>query len=325
MRRFASLLLTASLVAMGPAIAQEGAAAGTDTASPGKALFEQICTACHTIGGGTRIGPDLGGVTERRPEEWLQRFIMMPDKLLADGDPTATELFKQYNQLPMPNLALTADQVSALIDHLRSAGAAAAPQPPPAPLPQPALASPQSGILYLFLAITAIIVIVVAWIGYSTGAPADVDVKRAYKLRRVFFITGVVAVLGLLAGTISRSPYAKASARADRVVYVATRQFEFVFSDEPITNAADLTQVRRIDQLEIPAGTLVEFRVTSLDVNHGFGLYGPQRQIIAQTQAMPGYFNRLLVRLTEPAQYQVLCLEYCAAGHHLMQTRLTVK
>jgi cytochrome c oxidase subunit 2 len=108
-------------------------------------------------------------------------------------------------------------------------------------------------------------------------------------------------------------------------VYVAARQFDFVFSDEPIMSVADLAQVPRIDQLEIPAGALVEFRVTSLDVNHGFGLYGPGRQIIAQTQAMPGYFNRLLVRLAEPAQYKVLCLEYCAAGHHLMQTRLTVK
>jgi len=105
---------------------------------------------------------------------------------------------------------------------------------------------------------------------------------------------------------------------------VAARQFDFVFSDEPITSAADLAQVPRIANLEVAAGTLVEFRVTSLDVTHGFALYGAERQIIAQTQAMPGYFNRLLVRFDEPAQYKVFCLEYCAAGHHLMQAQVAV-
>jgi heme/copper-type cytochrome/quinol oxidase subunit 2 len=326
MRWIASLVLTASLAAVGSAFAQDGAAAEAGPAASGKTLFEQKCTACHTIGSGVRVGPDLAGVTQRRSEDWLLRFITAPDKLIAAQDPTATALLKQFNQIQMPNLGVTGDEARALIAHLRSAGAAAAPaQPPPAPMSQPALASPQSGILELFLALTVIIAVVVAWIGFSTRAPAEVDVKRAYRLRRVFFITGVIAVVALLAATLTHVPYATASTRADRIVYVAARQFDFVFSDEPITSAADLMQVPRIESLEIPAGQLVEFRVTSLDVNHGFGLYGPQRQIIAQTQAMPGYFNRLLVRLREPAQYKVFCLEYCAAGHHLMQTHLTVK
>jgi len=326
MRWIGSLVLTASLAAMGPAFAQGSGTGVGDPAGSGATLFEQKCTACHTIGGGVRVGPDLAGVTERRPEAWLLQFITAPDKLFAARDPTATALLKQFNQIQMPNLGVTEEEAHALIAHLRSAGGVAAPaQAAPAPMAQPALVSPQAGILELFLILSAIIAVVIAWIGFSTRAPAEVDVKRAYKLRRVFFITGVVAVLALLVATIPLAPYAKAGARADRVVYVAARQFDFVFSDEPITSAADLAQVRRIERLEVPAGTLVEFRVTSLDVNHGFGLYGPQRQIIAQTQAMPGYFNRLLVRLTEPAQYQVLCLEYCAAGHHLMQTHLTVQ
>lgn len=327
MRCISSLVLALSFVTSGPAFAQGGASAATDSAAAGKALFEQRCTACHTIGGGVRVGPDLAGVTQRVSEDWLVRFIMTPDKVIAAKDPTAMALVKQFNQIQMPNLGVTQDEARAIIAHLRSAAATAPAEPAPAPvaMSQPPLASPQAGILELFLIITVVIAAVFIWIGFSTHTPHDVDVKRAYGLRRVFFIGGVVAAVALLVATIPMAPYAKSSARADRIVYVAARQFDFVFSDEPITAAADLSLVPRIDRLEIPAGSLVEFRVTSLDVNHGFGLYGPQRQIIAQTQAMPGYFNRLRVRLTEPAQYKVLCLEYCASGHHLMQTHLTVK
>jgi cytochrome c oxidase subunit 2 len=43
----------------------------------------------------------------------------------------------------------------------------------------------------------------------------------------------------------------------------------------------------------LPAGSTVEFRLTSLDVTHGFGLYDPNRQIIAQTEAMPRCVTRL--------------------------------
>ena len=320
MRRIVLFAAAAVFAAAGVAHA-EGAAAG-------KLLFEQKCTACHTIGHGVRIGPDLQGVTARRSREWLLRFIAAPDRLIAAHDPIVTPLVRQFNQIQMPNLALTEGEVRQLVDYLEAAGGAvpaAAPQPAALPMAQPRLAAPQATILATFLAGTAVIVLVFVWIALSTRRPATVDVKRAYGLRRVFFIVGAAAVLVLLVATIPLAPYAKAGARADRVVYVAARQFDFVFSNEPITATADLAQVQRIDDLEIPAGTVVEFRVTSLDVSHGFGLYGPERQIIAQTQAMPGYFNRLLVRLDAPAQYQVFCLEYCAAGHHLMQTRLTVK
>lgn len=69
----------------------------------------------------------------------------------------------------------------------------------------------------------------------------------------------------------------------------------------------------------------VEFRVTSLDVNHGFGLYDPERRVLAQTQAMPGYVNRLQADLPVAGEYKVFCLEYCALGHHRMRARVEVR
>ncbi len=71
-------------------------------------------------------------------------------------------------------------------------------------------------------------------------------------------------------------------------------------------------------------GESVVFRVTSADVNHGFALYGPDDQIVAQTQAMPGYVNKLDVTFEQPGLYRVLCLEYCGVAHHAMIAEITV-
>jgi len=98
--------------------------------SDAEALFKEKCAACHTIGAGDLVGPDLRGVVDRRSNTWLTQWILAPDQVLASGDPTATELFNKYNQIPMPNLALTPDQVNALLTYLGSgvtAGGAALP------------------------------------------------------------------------------------------------------------------------------------------------------------------------------------------------------
>ncbi len=297
------------------------AAAGDE----GRLLYERQCAACHTIGAGDRIGPDLAGVNERRPREWLLSFVTGPDRMIAAGDPVAVRLYERYNRIVMPNLNLSQEQAGQLLEYLTVAAAvAAAPAASVTELPRPALAGPQSRVLQLFLAITAVIVLVFTWVALSTRNPVQVDTHRAYAIRRVLFFVAVAALAGLLFVTLPNAPYARASSEPARVVYVAARQFDFLFSEEPIVSRAEVGIVPTLANLVLTRDELVEFRVTSLDVNHGFGLYGPDRQIVAQTQAMPGYFNRLLFRPVTPGEYKVFCLEYCAAGHHLMQVRLTV-
>lgn len=296
-----------------------------DTGDEGRLLYERQCAACHTIGEGDRIGPDLAGVNERRPRDWLLSFVTGPDRMIAAGDPVAVRLYERYNRIVMPNLNLSEEQAAQLLEYLSVAGAvAAAPAPSVTELPRPVLAGPQSRVLTLFLAITAVIVLVFTWVALSTRNPVEVDVHRAYAIRRVLFAVAAVALAGLLFVTLPNAPYARAGAEPARIVYVAARQFDFLFSEEPIVSSAEVGIVPTLANLVLTKDELVEFRVTSLDVNHGFGLYGPDRQIVAQTQAMPGYFNRLLFRPVAPGEYKVFCLEYCAAGHHLMQVRLTV-
>src|SRR5215470_13142735 len=45
----------------------------------GKYLFGRDCVACHTIGHGDTIGPDLLNVTRIRSRKWLLRMIQTPD------------------------------------------------------------------------------------------------------------------------------------------------------------------------------------------------------------------------------------------------------
>jgi protein SCO1 len=90
----------------------------------GQYLFVTRCLVCHTIGQGDGDGPDLRGVTGRRDSSWLARWLAAPDQVLAEGDPTASALFAQYNNTRMPNLHLGASDVAALLAYLevQSAG-----------------------------------------------------------------------------------------------------------------------------------------------------------------------------------------------------------
>jgi protein SCO1 len=86
----------------------------------GRYLFNARCAACHTIGHGDKIGPDLFGVAGVRDRAWLTRFIQTPDRVLAGGDPIATALFHRYKEIIMPNLQLTDEETTALMGFLES-------------------------------------------------------------------------------------------------------------------------------------------------------------------------------------------------------------
>jgi protein SCO1 len=97
-------------------------AAPLDLSNAGKYLFSKECAACHTIGHGDKIGPDLQGITNVRDGAWLRRFIHEPDKMIAEKDPIAVELFAKYKEVRMPNLRVGEDDMNALMNFLASDG-----------------------------------------------------------------------------------------------------------------------------------------------------------------------------------------------------------
>jgi protein SCO1 len=84
----------------------------------GESLFTSRCAACHSIGKGDGLGPDLLNVTTLRERVWLARYLAEPDRMLAEGDPLATALFARYKNVRMPNLGLTSEEVGALLSHI---------------------------------------------------------------------------------------------------------------------------------------------------------------------------------------------------------------
>ena len=72
----------------------------------GKLAFESKCLACHSVGEGKKLGPDIAGVTRRRNDAWLARWLKEPEKMLQ-SDPEAQAMLKEYNNLPMPNQSLS--------------------------------------------------------------------------------------------------------------------------------------------------------------------------------------------------------------------------
>jgi protein SCO1/2 len=93
---------------------------------PGSHVFRQRCSACHTIGRGDAVGPDLSGVTSRRERPWLERFLADPDQMLAEGDPIAKALFRRYKGVRMPNLRLSREDIDAVLSYLETGNSAPA-------------------------------------------------------------------------------------------------------------------------------------------------------------------------------------------------------
>ncbi len=101
-----------------------GAANRTESATldidKGKYLFATRCAACHTIGNGDKIGPDLLGVTNVRDRAWLARIITDPNKMIEEKDPIATALFQKYKGIQMPKLGLAEADVNTLIEFMKT-------------------------------------------------------------------------------------------------------------------------------------------------------------------------------------------------------------
>ena len=89
----------------------------------GEDLFRTRCATCHVFGpddGIVRQGPNLSGVMERHERAWLARWLAEPDKMLAEGDPLALELFDANRKLPMPNMRLEPLEVEALLGYMET-------------------------------------------------------------------------------------------------------------------------------------------------------------------------------------------------------------
>lgn len=163
----------------------------------------------------------------------------------------------------------------------------------------------------IVMAFIACVFLFVVYNASGKRAPYEPIVKVWYKVRSVYGITLITIMVVLCIYTLRELPFDKpvySEGVEPTIIDAESVQFGFLLS-----------------QTEVKAGEPVEFHVTSSDVNHGFGIYDENMNLLAQTQAMPGITNKVYYTFEKPGTYQILCLEYCGLGHHLMIASFTVK
>lgn len=183
----------------------------------------------------------------------------------------------------------------------------------------------QGSILILFLLLAAVVtaVFIYVYVSSTTKSSQEESAKSLSNAQRFWFFLLLIVSLSVFATvTIPKSPYYLFEEESpSKVVFVAARQFYWTLSSKAIEPGSPVAG----EAIELKTGELVEFRVTSLDVNHGFAIYDESSSLVAQTQAMPGYINRLRWKFEKPGVYKVFCLEYCGIAHAVMRASFTVR
>lgn len=75
----------------------------------GRKLFNANCASCHKLDKKS-TGPALGGVEERRENEWLKKWIRNNVELRASGDADAIALYEEWGQSNMTAFPQLTDQ-----------------------------------------------------------------------------------------------------------------------------------------------------------------------------------------------------------------------
>jgi len=158
--------LVKSLLSFAILLASVSATFAQDAAE-GETLFKNNCAACHNTSDEVLVGPGLKGVSERRPIEWIVKWVHNPQAVIASGDKYANDLYNKFNKAamtPYPNFSEAQIKgIVAYIDAANVAPAAAAPAAGAAPADGAAAPAAQSsgGMLEVLLVGLLIIMVLV--------------------------------------------------------------------------------------------------------------------------------------------------------------------
>jgi len=105
------------------------AAAGADLnqemVAQGETLFKNNCAVCHNINE-QLVGPPLKNIHERRPMDWIIRFVQNSQKVIQSGDEYAVQLYNEYNQTLMPSFDFSEDEIKSVVEYIKAESVKAA-------------------------------------------------------------------------------------------------------------------------------------------------------------------------------------------------------
>lgn len=73
-------------------------------------------------------------------------------------------------------------------------------------------------------------------------------------------------------------------------------------------------------EIEVPVGVPVNFRIASFDVLHGIHVHGTN----LTTMVVPGYVSEVNTTFQKTGDYTIFCNEYCGLAHDEMWSRLRI-
>jgi cytochrome c oxidase subunit II len=75
------------------------------------------------------------------------------------------------------------------------------------------------------------------------------------------------------------------------------------------------------NEVRIPAGSDVTFRMASPDLIHGVHI----EHTTVNVMVVPGHISEIRYTFREPREHLIVCHEYCGLGHHYMYGKVIVE
>lgn len=170
-------------------------------------------------------------------------------------------------------------------------------------------------IRYLFLIMLGgalVIAIAVALLMRHAVRAPEGELTHAGGMRLVLWLGGIVPTVVLLGLLVYSLPYMKPRpvGPADLTIAVEGEQFWWRVVYRP----AGAAPVETANEVRIPVGRTVAFRLSAADVVHSFWIPG----LGGKMDMIPGRTNTLVVRADKAGRYRGQCAEFCGLSHALM-------
>jgi cytochrome c oxidase subunit 2 len=161
-------------------------------------------------------------------------------------------------------------------------------------------------LLYLVLVVVGVVIALGIWRS-TRGRRSPAHTERLARRERVWFVVALGILVAGLGATIPFVPYGESAGAGKQGVGIVASQFAW-----------------RIEPSTVRVGLPVEFEFRATDVNHAFGLYDKDDILLLQVQVAPDHVQKAVYTFEEAGTYRVLCLEFCGAGHHVMESTIEV-
>ncbi len=180
----------------------------------------------------------------------------------------------------------------------------------------------------IFTLVIGIFIIIAFVFLLSNRFPVQNAVKVStsiYSFRKKYFYLLLFAVIISSYYALSYTPYNRYNNDNDNVISITVIGQKWLWRLGNGVYSQKFLKSSDNDKIIIPKNKIINFYVSSDDVNHGLGIYNSNSLLLGQVQAMPGHIHVLSMKFKQSGVYKILCMEYCGVGHHVMQESFVVK